>query len=173
MKIDPHPIAARRYQLIQYLQEQVNGGWTERNLKPLLQNLPELYSTDAPVNWRTICRWRKKLLESNGDINSLIPSKGTGVRTVKTVGDDVVLHVTIKRMLKQRSINVMSFYREYEENVNGFNCLIPDPAEKISKLTYKTFKGVYWQQIDERPKHLIIEVFDEEHAAEISLNEPN
>tara|TARA_R110002033_G_scaffold135713_4_gene175372 strand:- start:61300 stop:61755 length:456 start_codon:yes stop_codon:yes gene_type:complete len=143
MNIFEKAIAVRRYQIIAYLDKNIDKGWTDKNITPLLNNLPVELQMDNSVNWRTICRWRQQYLESNGCLSSLVPSKGTGNKTVRTVGDEALLIPMLNVMLKMDSVKVSVHYREYAEEVNAFNSLVLEPSGLISRLTYKSFKARY------------------------------
>jgi len=134
-------IAVRRYKLIAYLDRNIEKGWTDKNITPLLENLPSELQMENSVNWRTICRWRQQYIESNGNIASLAPAKGTGNKTVRTIGDEALLMPTLHKMLRIRRLKIATHYREYVQEVDAFNSLVLDPTEVISRLSYKSFKA--------------------------------
>jgi putative transposase len=136
-------IAVRRYRLIAYLDRNIDKGWTDKNITPLLQNLPAELKMDNAVNWRTICRWRQQYLESNCCLTSLVPSKGTGYKTVRRTDDEALLIPMLNRMIKLNSVKVSVHYREYAEEVDAYNSLVLEASRVISKLTYKSFKTRY------------------------------
>ncbi|GGB53683.1 hypothetical protein GCM10011607_12830 [Shewanella inventionis] len=137
-------IALRRYRILDYLDKHIHKGWTDKNITPLLRNMPAGLKLDNSVNWRTICRWRQRLLDSNGNIAALSPSKGTGRKTTRTVGDEALLLPTIKRMLVTAPpLKVSVYHREYAEEVDSYNGLVLEDTQRISKLSYKSFKSRY------------------------------
>ncbi|WP_032080649.1 hypothetical protein [Vibrio fluvialis] len=63
--------ALERYKLISLIAKEINGGWTPKNLIPLIDKHIEKLSIPKPSD-RTVKRWYKAFCESDGDIKSLV-----------------------------------------------------------------------------------------------------
>lgn len=66
--------ALDKYQLIAFIEKTINGGWTQKNLDPMLDSIFSQFMDKRP-NWRTLVRWRKSYIDSNGDLASLVAKR--------------------------------------------------------------------------------------------------
>lgn len=60
-----------KYKLISIVEKEISGGWTQKNIEPILAKLFKESNTKKP-NWRTVVRWRKAYIDSNGELSSLV-----------------------------------------------------------------------------------------------------
>ncbi|MCE9785962.1 hypothetical protein [Shewanella algae] len=73
--------ALKRYELLNFIERKNTGGWTQKNLDPLLDSFFATNGGERP-NWRTVARWYKSYLDSNGDLVSLVEK--TTKRVIET-----------------------------------------------------------------------------------------
>jgi putative transposase len=64
--------ALHRLKYLQWIEARLIGGWTEKNLKPLLVEATSILPPPVP-NWRTLARWRKNYIQHGKKIVALIP----------------------------------------------------------------------------------------------------
>ena len=64
--------AMHRLAYIRWVDEHLDGGWTGKNLKPLLDEAAKVLPPPVP-NWRTLVRWRKRYIQHGNKFISLIP----------------------------------------------------------------------------------------------------
>uniref|UniRef100_A0A486XMY0 TniA putative transposase n=1 Tax=Rheinheimera sp. BAL341 TaxID=1708203 RepID=A0A486XMY0_9GAMM len=129
--------ALDKYQLISLLEKRVSRGWTEKNLNPILD---ELFVTaiEKRPNWRTVVRWRKNFIESNGDIVSLVPKRQKmGNRVKRIEGDEVFFEDALARFLDAKRPSVAKAYQYYKDRITIENESIVDG--KIHIISYKNF----------------------------------
>ncbi|SON49933.1 transposase (fragment) [Vibrio tapetis subsp. tapetis] len=62
----------RRIKVINFVEKRLEGGWTEKNLIPILGTVEQTLSLKPP-SWRVLAGWKKLYFESGRDIKSLIP----------------------------------------------------------------------------------------------------
>lgn len=70
-KIKTTTFAKLKY--IQWLEANIQGGWTQKNLEPLLKVMPEVEGEKKP-SWRTAARWYSAYTNADKNIMALIPS---------------------------------------------------------------------------------------------------
>ncbi|QIR16565.1 hypothetical protein [Shewanella aestuarii] len=143
MSVDGTAIALRRFRILTYLDARIEKGWTDKNITPLLKQLPAEFELESHVNWRTVCRWRQAFLDGNSHISALVPAPGKGRHTTRTTNDSALLEPTIKIMLRQSNPNVAAFYRDYLVEVEAFNELACTQEDRIEQVSYRTFSARY------------------------------
>ncbi|MFA0464495.1 transposase, partial [Vibrio sp. 10N.261.45.F1] len=62
----------RRIKIIAFVEKRLKGGWTEKNLSPIL-SLVESELQFTPPSWRTLATWTKSYFEAGRDPCALIP----------------------------------------------------------------------------------------------------
>ena len=138
-----------RLKYIRWLKERLVGGWTKKNLAPLIIEMPIVEGADKP-NWRTAARWFKSYSESDESIFALIPKhQKKGKRTRKT-DTDKFFEKALERYLVQEKPSVNSAYRFYKDLVVLENDKVV--GEPLIPLTYKAFKN----RIDKLPQYEVM-----------------
>ena len=66
--------ALDKYKLLCIIEKEDPGSWTQKNLDPILDKLFAESELNRP-NWRTVARWRKRYIDSNGDLTSLVSAR--------------------------------------------------------------------------------------------------
>lgn len=84
--------ALERYKLISLIAKEINGGWTPKNLIPLIDKHIEKLSIPKPSD-RTVKRWYKAFCESDGDIKSLVDSHHLKGNRQPRIEDDEPLFI--------------------------------------------------------------------------------
>ncbi|GEM_PF-2368573 len=59
-----------KFKYIQWLEANIQGGWTQKNLDPLLKVMPELEGEKKP-SWRTAARWYSTYTSADKNIMPL------------------------------------------------------------------------------------------------------
>ena len=129
--------ALQRYKLISSIDKKLSRGWTQRNLDPILDELFK-GSDEVRPNWRTVARWRKKYIESNGDIASLADKNHKmGNRTNRIEGDDKFFDKALERFLDAKRPTVATAYQYYKDLIVIENESIVEG--KIPIISYNAF----------------------------------
>lgn len=125
--------AINKYELIMFVRQNLNRGWTKFNLEPLIKK----YCADHPKlskpNWRTVVRWNKSL-ENNDTPTSLVPKhRKKGNLRIKTdsAGEDFFVEA-LESFLKAERPSVskaFSFYRD--------KCLLS--ASNVKPMSKRSF----------------------------------
>jgi putative transposase len=129
--------ALDKYQLIAFIEEKITGGWTQKNLDPILDTLFTA-NMDKRPNWRTLVRWRKSYIDSNGDLASLIAKRHKmGNRTSRVQGDEAFFEQALTRFLDAKRPRVSTAYQYYKDAITIENENIVDG--QIPIISYKSF----------------------------------
>nr|WP_193988258.1 Mu transposase C-terminal domain-containing protein [Lelliottia steviae] len=131
--------ALQRYKLISFIDKKLSRGWTQRNLDPILDELFKGHGEVRP-SWRTVARWRKKYIESNGDIASLVDKKHKmGNRTKRIEGDDKFFDIALERFLDAKRPTVATAYQYYKDLIIIENENIVEG--KVPIMSYTAFNN--------------------------------
>ncbi|WP_345889033.1 Mu transposase C-terminal domain-containing protein [Shewanella algae] len=131
--------ALKRYELINFIERKNTGGWTQKNLDPLLDSFFAANIGERP-NWRTVTRWYKSYLDSNGDLASLVEKKHKkGNRNKRVDGDEHFFEVALSRFLDAKRPNIAKAYQYYKDTITIENDSIIDG--KIPIISYNSFKN--------------------------------
>lgn len=129
--------ALDKYQLIAFIEKIINGGWTQKNLDPILDSTFSEYMDKRP-NWRTVVRWRKSYIDSNGDLASLVAKRHKmGNRKSRVQGDEAFFEKALTRFLDAKRPRVSTAYQYYKDAITIENEKIVDG--QIPIISYKSF----------------------------------
>lgn len=127
--------ALHKYQIISVLEKRITHGWTQKNLDPILDELFANTKEKRP-NWRTVARWRKSYIESNGDLVSLVPKKHKmGNRVNRSAGDETFFEDALSRFLDSKRPSIATAYQYYKDAITIENSTIVDGAIPIISYT--------------------------------------
>jgi putative transposase len=134
---------------------------TQNNLDPILDKLFDDNNEKRP-NWRTVVRWRKKYIDSNGDLASLIERHKMGNRHKRKSGDEPYFDQALEQFLDAKRPTVATAYEYYKnliliENKNIVDGQLPIisyiafnkrikvlPAYPIAIARHGKFKADQW-----------------------------
>ncbi|MBE4031077.1 transposase [Vibrio parahaemolyticus] len=127
----------RRIKIIDFVEKRLKGGWTEKNLNPILSLIePELQL--IPPSWRTLATWKKYYFEAGKDPCALIPKhtfKGNRQKEMdsKSLIDEAIqnVYLTLERL------SVAEAYRYYKSRVIQINRGIVEG--KIKPISERSF----------------------------------
>lgn len=129
--------ALDKFKLISEIDEQISGGWTQKNLDPILDKLFDESNLNRP-SWRTVVRWRKKYVESNGDLASLaVERHKMGNRQKRKSGDEPFFDKALERFLDAKRPTVAIAYQYYKDLILIENENIVDG--KLPTISYTAF----------------------------------
>ena len=129
--------ALDKFKLISEIDKKNCGGWTKKNLDPILDDLFVKNSLERP-NWRTVVRWRKRYIESNGDLASLVVERHKmGNRQKRKIGDEPYFDAALERFLDAKRPTVTTAYQYYKDSILIENEKIVDG--KLPIISYTAF----------------------------------
>lgn len=133
----------RRVKIISFVEKRLQGGWTEKNLTPLLEQVPKTIGLKAP-SWRILATWKKNYYESGKSIDSLIPKHADkGNRKKNSDHRNLVDEAILKKYLTRERVSVAATYRYYKSRVIETNKNILE--SKIELMSQRSF----YHRIDE------------------------
>ena len=130
--------ALHRLKYINWIEAHLNGGWTEKNLVPLLVEAASILPPPAP-NWRTLARWRKTYIQHGNKILSLIPkhqAKGNSQSRLP-LSDEIFFEEAVQTFLVGEQPSIASTYQIYRDTIKLENLTIVE--NPIKALSYKAF----------------------------------
>ncbi|WP_351089170.1 Mu transposase C-terminal domain-containing protein [Shewanella sp. S1-49-MNA-CIBAN-0167] len=129
--------ALDKYQLIAFIERKNITGWTQKSLDPILDTIFATSMEKRP-NWRTLVRWRKSYIDSNGDLASLVAKRHRmGNRTSRAQGDEAFFEQALTRFLDAKRPRVSTAYQYYKDAITIENENIVDG--QIPIISYKSF----------------------------------
>jgi putative transposase len=126
-----------KYKLISLIEKENTGGWTQKKLDPILD---KLFAENVPSrpNWRTVVRWRKRYIESNGDLASLANKQHKmGNRKKRIHGDEAFFEKALSRFLDAKRPKITTAHRYYKDLITIENETIV--KGKIPIISYNAF----------------------------------
>ncbi|USE69721.1 integrase [Pseudoalteromonas maricaloris] len=138
-----------RLKYLKWLKQRLIGGWTQKNLAPLLAEIPEFQGQEKP-KWRTVAGWHADYIKAEEDIHALIPKHHRkGNRQART-DTDKFFELALTRYLTREMPSVASAYRYYCDQIVLENDKVL--GEPLKPLTYKAFKN----RIDNLPQYEVM-----------------
>ncbi len=154
--------ALRRLSYIKWVQKHNKAGWTEKNIKPLLAEVPEQLQGPAPA-WRTLVEWRRAYVSADHSLHALVPKhRKKGNRDAKVVDDSLYYWRAVEeKYLRKERISIAQTYKYYTRlitlaNKNVVEGAIPSVCKRafysrIQKLPpYEVMVARYGKQYADR-----------------------
>ncbi|KHT45901.1 Mu transposase C-terminal domain-containing protein [Vibrio sinaloensis] len=111
----------RRIKIIAFVDRRLKGGWTEKNLPPIL-SLVESELQLTPPSWRTLATWKKSYFESGKDPCALIPKHAFKGNRQKEMDSQSLIDEAIRNIyLTRERLSVAEAYRYYKSRVIQIN----------------------------------------------------
>ncbi len=130
--------SVRRLNYIQWVEKRIIGGWTEKNITPLINEAAQTLRPPAP-HWRQLVRWYKKYLQHRRQITALVPNhknKGNKTQRVSSREEIFIENAILKFQSKERP-SISSMYCFYCDSVRIFN--LSNSTERIKTVSLNTF----------------------------------
>lgn len=137
----------RRISFIKWIKPRLKGGWTQKNLNPLIDDAATQLKMMAP-KWRTLAEWHKNYHSSGNDISSLIPkhsSKGNIQQHTDT--DFLITKAINEKYLTLTRCSISQTFKYYCDLVIIENRSLPE--KKIKSVSQRTF----YNRINALPKY--------------------
>lgn len=156
--------ALHRFKYLDWIEAHLNGGWTEKNLKPLLVEAASILPPPAP-NWRTITRWNKRYNQHGRKLIALIPShqaKGNAISRM-TSSEELLYEQAVHGYLSNKKPSIKTAYGEYLDFVEIENkSIIGNPIKAIS---YRAF----YNRIKKLPRYQVMKSRDGAYRADMEF----
>ncbi|NUW71697.1 Mu transposase C-terminal domain-containing protein [Vibrio mediterranei] len=130
-------VALFRRDLIRYLEKRLSGGWTPKNLNPLLQEFADSQNSTVP-SARTVADWKKDYYESGKRLSSLTPlHHKKGCRQKDHPTDELIKEAIDSKYLTKERFSVNTAYDYYKNRVTEVNQ--SNIAQKLRAISQRTF----------------------------------
>ncbi|WP_102412626.1 Mu transposase C-terminal domain-containing protein [Vibrio cyclitrophicus] len=127
----------RRIKIIAFVEKRLKGGWTEKNLNPLL-TLVESELQLIPPSWRTLATWKKSYFEAGKDPCALIPKHTFKGNRQKEFDSQSLVDEAINSVyLTRERLSAAEAYRYYKSRVIQLNRGIVEG--KIKPIAERSF----------------------------------
>ncbi|WP_163390207.1 Mu transposase C-terminal domain-containing protein [Enterovibrio norvegicus] len=131
--------ALKRFRLLAFIRRELQGGWTPKNLNPLIQQYFERTGHAEPPSSRTVCNWWKSYEVAGGKITALVPKHHRkGNYELKNADDGAIFHDALERFLNARRPSMTTAYEYYKDQVLLNNEGVVEGT--IKPLSYSGFK---------------------------------
>ncbi|CAG19390.1 putative transposase [Photobacterium profundum SS9] len=126
-----------RLKLIKFLVRRIYGGWTQKNLEPLLLEAQSTFNEKLP-NWRTAARWFSCYRSTGYSIESLIPKHHKrGSRAIKKTNSERFYNLALdEKYLTHERPSVADAYQFYCDLIDNYNSGKERKVKPISKRTF-------------------------------------
>ena len=137
----------RRISFIEWIKPRLKGGWTQKNLNPLIDDAATQLKMMAP-KWRTLAEWHKNYHSSGNDISSLIPKHSSKGNIQQHIDSDFLIKKAInEKYLTLTRCSISQTFKYYCDLVIIENRSLP--AKKIKSVSQRTF----YNRINALPKY--------------------
>ncbi|EMK3378413.1 transposase [Vibrio vulnificus] len=137
----------RRIKVITFVEKRLKGGWTEKNLNPIL-SLVESELQLTPPSWRTVATWKKSYSEAGREPWALIPKHTFKGNRQKEMDSQSLIDEAIQNVyLTRERLSVAEAYRYYKSRVIQMNRGIVEG--KIKPIAERSF----YNRINELPPY--------------------
>ncbi|WP_394125805.1 Mu transposase C-terminal domain-containing protein [Vibrio hepatarius] len=127
----------RRIKIIAFVDKRLKGGWTEKNLNPIL-SLVESELQLTPPSWRTLATWKKYYFEAGKDPCALIPKHTFKGNRQKEMDSQSLIDEAIQNVyLTRERLSVAEAYRYYKSRLIQINRGIVEG--KIKPISERSF----------------------------------
>lgn len=131
--------ALDRYKLLSLINRELDGGWTPKNLEPLIKKHIDKTSLKKP-SYKTIIRWNKAFLESEGCFTSLTDQNHRkGNREARVRGDEAYYDKALQRFLDAVRPSISAAYQYYCDEITVANENLV--SGKVPRVSYEAFKN--------------------------------
>lgn len=132
--------ALERYKLLSLVSRDLVGGWTPKNLNPLIEKHIEKTTLIQKPSYKTLKRWHDSFNQANGSFTSLVDKHHQkGNRTARVVGDESYYEQALERFLDAVRPSISATYKVYCDTITVANENIV--SGKIPQVSYQTFKN--------------------------------
>lgn len=155
----------RRVRIIKWMNKRLIGGWTEKNLKPLISAAKEDLTINIP-SARTLASWWRLYFNSGYQLTSLIPMHHTKGNTSKRLSDsdEIFFERAIDRYLVKEKPSIAHVYQYYCDSIRIENkSLVSGTVKKLSERAF-------YKRIDEMPKYDVMVARYGKYRADIEFN---
>ncbi|AXT73706.1 Mu transposase C-terminal domain-containing protein [Vibrio sp. dhg] len=136
-----------RLNLIKFIEQRLRGGWTEKNLNPLLNKYKAETGKHVP-SWRVLADWKSKYYKSDKTLLALAPQHAKkGNRSRNSDSEKLIREAIQVKYLTNKRESVADAYNYYKSRVIEENRNIIEG--KIKRISQRTF----YNRINELPPY--------------------
>lgn len=131
--------ALERYKLLCLVNKDLKGGWTPKNLNPLIDLHFDKTSLPKP-SYKTLIRWHKAFSDSHGSFTSLVDKNHLkGNRGPRVTGDEVYYESALERYLDAVRPSISAAFQVYCDEITIANETLV--SGQIPMVSYESFKN--------------------------------
>ncbi|WP_299010253.1 Mu transposase C-terminal domain-containing protein [uncultured Shewanella sp.] len=128
----------KRLHYIRFIEKRIDGGWTQKNIEPLLAELTPFDDGPKP-KWRAVAAWYSRFRRSDFCVTALIPNhEKKGNRTIKNSNGDFYFNKALEdKYLRRERPSIATTYRYYCDLIRSENSRLV--FGEITPLSYTGF----------------------------------
>ena len=130
----------KRLHYIRFIEKHIDGGWTQKNIDPLLAKIKP-FDSEVKPKWRVVAGWYSKYKSSNFNITSIIPLHSKkGNRLIKNSSADFYFNKAVEdKYLRKERVSIATAYRYYTDLIRVENSRLV--SGMLTPLSYEGFKA--------------------------------
>ncbi len=133
-------LALSRFKLLSLVNKELVGGWTPKNLNPLIDKHFKQSELETRPSYKSLKRWKDSFEQSGGDFTSLVQKHHLkGNRTIRITGDESQYDEALQKFLDAKRPSISAAYNYYCDKIEVENATIV--SGKIPRVSYVTFKN--------------------------------
>ncbi|MBY6186788.1 DDE-type integrase/transposase/recombinase [Marinobacter hydrocarbonoclasticus] len=164
----PKPIqeeAYRRVEYVRWFRNHLSGGWTKKNIEPLLDLAEEVIGKPAP-SWRTLASWWQSYKHAGFQMQALVPkhaNKGNS-KPRTTSAEQQFFDRAVQRYLTPQRPSVAAAYEFYESVIRAENTKLL--GDRVSPISYRAFLD----RINRLPPYEVMKARYGKHRADVEFD---
>ncbi|WP_417345565.1 Mu transposase C-terminal domain-containing protein [Ferrimonas sp.] len=156
----------RRVEYVLWFRDHLEGGWTQKNIEPLIAVAERDIGKPAP-SWRTLAEWWRAYKTSGGSIRSLVPrhaNKGNS-KSRTSSGEQRFFDEAVKRYLVPERPSVSAVYHQYyTASIRAENASLL--GDHIAPISYRAFLD----RINRLPPYEVMKARHGKYKADVEFN---
>ena len=114
--------ALERYKLLSLVANELSGGWTPKNLNPLIEKHFSKTRLTKKPSYKSLQRWHNSFVDSNGSFTSLVDKNHLkGNREARVIGDEKYYDEALKMFLDARRQSIRAAFIFYSDRITVAN----------------------------------------------------
>ncbi|MBY6094666.1 Mu transposase C-terminal domain-containing protein [Ferrimonas balearica] len=155
----------RRADYLLWFRKHLTGGWTQKNLEPLLADAERAIGKPAP-SWRTLASWWRSYKQAGFQLQALVPkhaNKGNS-KSRTTSAEQRFFDKAVQRYLIPQRPSVAAAYEFYESSIRVENAKLL--GDKVVPISYRAFLD----RINRLPPYEVMKARHGKHKADVEFD---
>ncbi|QIZ78781.1 transposase [Ferrimonas lipolytica] len=155
----------RRIAYLRWFRDNLKGGWTQKNIEPLIAQAKSAIGKPAP-SWRTLASWWQTYKKAGYSIQALVPKHGNkgNTKSRTSSGEQQFFDKAIERYLIPQRPSVAAVYQFYKDSIRVENLKLL--GDKVAPISYRAFLD----RINRLPPYEVMKARHGKYKADVEFN---